>query len=181
MRVIAGYWKGKKLIAPKGDIVKPTTDRAKEALFSILESYFMKNNLSWNELSFLDVFSGSGSIGIEALSRGAKYAAFIDVHPQSLTALKTNLPSVNNIKIIKANALNLPKGHIFDIVFMDPPYNKNLPEKTLVQLMQKNWINSSSLIIIEMDVKEEYSFNGFNTEQVRTYHRNKFVFLKPTN
>ena len=180
MRIIAGSWKGKKLIAPKGEIVKPTTDRAKEALFSILESYLIKNNLSWKELSFLDVFSGSGSIGIEALSRGAKYVSFIDIHPHSITALRTNLPSTTNVKIFKANALNLPKGETFDIVFLDPPYNKNLPLKTLEQLKQKNWIHSESLIIIEMDVKEEYSFNDFNITQVRTYHRNKFVFLTLT-
>jgi len=178
MRIIAGRFKGKSLTAPKGDIVRPTADRPKEALFSILESCLMAGEKSWNDLTFLDVFAGSGSMGIEALSRGAALVTFIEVNPKSLASLRTNLPTEENVKIIRTNALNPPMGVPQDIVFLDPPYAKDFPEKTLRALILKNWLDSNSLVIVEMDAREEYAFQGFEITQVRTYHRNKFVFLR---
>ena len=178
MRIIAGEFKGKNLTAPKGDIVRPTADRPKEALFSILESQLMMTEKSWHELTFLDVFAGSGAIGIEALSRGAKGVTFIEMNPRSLASLRTNLPTLNRTTIIKANALNPPEGTPHDIVFLDPPYAKGFPEKTLQALKNKNWLDEKTLVIVEMDAREQYEFSGFNIEQIRIYHRNKFVFLR---
>ena len=178
MRIIAGSFKGKTLSAPKGDLVRPTADRPKEALFSILESCLLATGKTWSELTFLDVFAGSGSIGIEALSRGASFVTFIEVNPRSLASLRSNLPKEERVKIIKANALNPPEGTPQDIIFLDPPYAKGFPEKTLHALQKKNWMKRDTLIIVEMDEREQYDFLGFELEQERTYHRNKFVFLR---
>ena len=117
-------------------------------------------------------------MGIEALSRGAKAVTFIEMNPRSLGALRTNLPITDGVCVIKANALNPPEGTPQDIVFLDPPYAKGFPEKALQALKGKNWIDDKTLIIVEMDAREQYEFSGFNIEQTRIYHRNKFVFLR---
>tara|TARA_B100000902_G_scaffold396769_1_gene458687 strand:+ start:3729 stop:4247 length:519 start_codon:yes stop_codon:yes gene_type:complete len=121
MRVIAGVAKGRKLAVPSGDFIRPTKDRVKEAIFNSLHSHGLINNRS-----FLDLFSGTGSLGIEALSRGAESVVFVDNHTEAINCITLNVRTLNYgsaSKIEKADALNfLAKEDHFDVVLLDPPY-----------------------------------------------------------
>lgn len=121
MRVIAGVAKGRKLIKPGGDLIRPTKDRVKEAIFNSLHSYGLVDNRT-----FLDLFSGTGSLGIEALSRGAKSVVFVDNNAEAIDCVKSNVDMLNYdsaSKIQKADALSfLEKGEYFDVALLDPPY-----------------------------------------------------------
>ena len=121
MRVISGSAKGRKLVVPSGDHVRPTKDRVKEAIFNSLHSYGLVENRS-----FLDLFSGTGSLGIEALSRGAKSAVFIDHHAEAIDCIILNVEKLNygsTSKILKTDALSfLERDDYFDVALLDPPY-----------------------------------------------------------
>ena len=121
MRVISGSAKGRKLVVPSGDHVRPTKDRVKEAIFNSLHSYGLVENRS-----FLDLFSGTGSLGIEALSRGAKSVVFIDHHAEAIDCIILNVKKLNygsTSKILKTDALSfLERDDYFDVALLDPPY-----------------------------------------------------------
>ena len=121
MRVISGSAKGRKLVVPSGDHVRPTKDRVKEAIFNSLHSYGLVENRS-----FLDLFSGTGSLGIEALSRGAKSVVFIDHHAEAIDCIILNVEKLNygsTSKILKTDALSfLERDDYFDVALLDPPY-----------------------------------------------------------
>lgn len=156
MRVIAGLVKGRKLSAFKGSTIRPTSDRARESLFNILGDKV-------NDSSFLDLFAGSGAIGIEALSRNAKSVIFVENHITSITLIKKNLGKCgfsesNNqhIEIIRTSALLYLEstGKQFDIVFLDPPYKTDLAEKNLDCLSKKNLLKPNGVIILEHHFKK---------------------------
>ena len=121
MRVISGSAKGRKLVVPSGDHVRPTKDRVKEAIFNSLHSYGLVENRS-----FLDLFSGTGSLGIEALSRGAKSVVFVDHHTEAIDCIILNVEKLNygsTSKILKTDALSfLERDDYFDVALLDPPY-----------------------------------------------------------
>jgi 16S rRNA (guanine966-N2)-methyltransferase len=121
MRVISGSAKGRKLVVPSGDHVRPTKDRVKEAIFNSLHSYGLVESRS-----FLDLFSGTGSLGIEALSRGAKSVVFIDHHAEAINCIILNVEKLNygsTSKILKTDALSfLERDDYFDVALLDPPY-----------------------------------------------------------
>ena len=121
MRVISGSAKGRKLVVPSGDHVRPTKDRVKEAIFNSLHSYGLVENRS-----FLDLISGRGSLGIEALSRGAKSVVFIDHHAEAIDCIILNVEKLNygsTSKILKTDALSfLERDDYFDVALLDPPY-----------------------------------------------------------
>ena len=121
MRVISGSAKGRKLVVPSGDHIRPTKDRVKEAIFNSLHSYGLVENRS-----FLDLFSGTGSLGIEALSRGAKSVVFIDHHAEAIDCIILNVEKLNygsTSKILKTDALSfLERDDYFDVALLDTPY-----------------------------------------------------------
>ena len=121
MRVISGSAKGRKLVVPSGEHVRPTKDRVKEAIFNSLHSYGLVENRS-----FLDLFSGTGSLGIEALSRGAKSVVFIDHHAEAIDCIILNVEKLNygsTSKILKTDALSfLERDDYFDVALLDPTY-----------------------------------------------------------
>ena len=177
MRIISGKHKGRVLIAPQKGTC-PTSDRAKEMLFDMLSSLLMKGGKRWEDLKFVDVFSGSGAVGLEAVSRGCK----------SVYLFENNLEAQ---KIIRQNG----KGMIFelfgdalkptssetsvDILFMDPPYGKGLAEQTLPQFLKQGWVNKNTLIIIEEDKANTVEIPlGFILQEKRSAGRNTFYFLK---
>ncbi|MBE6456052.1 MAG: 16S rRNA (guanine(966)-N(2))-methyltransferase RsmD [Alphaproteobacteria bacterium] len=177
MRIISGQYKGKKLIAASENITRPTSDRAKEGLFNVLESYLLKQGKNWMDISFVDVFAGSGAIGIEALSRGAKHCFFFEKNKEALLYLKQNLNcfQVDRYQILN-DALLPPIGQkAIQIYFSDAPYHQNLSEKALNSFLQKGWINSETLIVIEADSNEDLKFPN-NVEIIRklSYGRNQF-------
>lgn len=152
MRVISGKARGKKLISLDGDNTRPTLDRVKEALFSIIQ-------FKVKDAVVLDLFAGTGALGIEALSRGAKEAVFCDKVPDAIKVIKQNVINTNNLD--KANIINKEYQEVlenlskqnkkFDIVFLDPPYKTNLAIESLQKIIMSDLLTEDGSIIIETD------------------------------
>ena len=148
MRVISGSFKGRRLTAPKGLSIRPTPDKVKGAIFNILGDRII-------ESSFLDLFAGTGAVGIEALSRGAKEVVFVDNNTKAINTIKKNL-SIFNIqypifKIVNVDAVEFIKktDHQFDFMFLDPPYKSDLGEKALIEISSFNILKEDGEIIWE--------------------------------
>lgn len=158
MRVIAGLAKGRKLFAPKGMSVRPTSDMVKESLFNIIRDRI-------EGATFLDLFAGSGAIGIEALSRGAGAATFIDSDPTSITVINKNLELTGlspKAKVIRSDAIDfLSKGQFaggpFQLIFLDPPYkiDPDMLNSIFIGLLSKHFFSGGSLIIFEHSLKRD--------------------------
>ena len=180
MRVIAGTAKRLQLKTPEGLNTRPTTDRIKETLFNMISSDLFGS-------TFLDLFSGSGAVGIEALSRGAKKAVFIENNKKALKCLKENLEHTNlyyKAQIIPRDimvGLKLLEGNqTADYIFMDPPYESGLEKKVLEVLSKSSIINSESTIIVEAgnDTSFEYLEElGFSMFKEKRYKTNRHVFI----
>ena len=188
MRVIGGKFKGLKLIPPNDLGIRPTSDRLKEALFSILES--KKYNINIHNSSVIDICSGTGALGIEALSRGAKEVCFIDKDIKSIRIIQKNTSKLNInhedkifIKIIKDEVTKaLQKiDSIYDIVLIDPPYNTNIINETLQDLKNYNLIKTHSYIFAESSNAEIFDFNGYELLDTKKYGKSKLTILKLIN
>lgn len=188
MRVIGGKFKGLKLMPPNDLGIRPTSDRLKEALFSILES--KKYNINIHNSSVIDICSGTGALGIEALSRGAKEVCFIDKDIKSIRIIQKNTSKLNInhedkifIKIIKDEVTKaLQKiDSIYDIVLIDPPYNTNIINETLKDLKNYNLIKTHSYIFAESSNAEIFDFNGYEILDTKKYGKSKLTILKLIN
>ena len=182
MRVIAGIARSIPLVAPQGRDTRPTTDRIKETLFNILQ-----NDLA--DARVLDIFAGSGALGIEALSRGAGSAVFIDNSRQAADCITSNLKKTrlfDKATVLQTEALSgierlKSKGEVFDLVFMDPPYGLKLWLPVLCALKDSPIINGDTKIIIEDRLTEDFEDilpYGFEIIREKRYKNQKHVFLK---
>ena len=180
MRVIAGTARSLKLSAPKGTDVRPTTDRIKETLFNILSPMIY-------DTRFLDLFCGSGGIGIEALSRGAAHCVFVDNSQVSIECTKANLEHTklaDRARIIRGEADGVIRrlaDEPFDMVFMDPPYGKLLEKKVLEQMAVYDILAEDGTVIVEADAETEFDYLeglGFEAYRVKSYGSNKHVFIR---
>ena len=185
MRVIAGKARRLQLVTPEGFDTRPTTDKTKETLFNILNPYLADSD-------FLDLFSGSGAIGIEALSRGAKYAAFVEDNRAALDCIKANLRTtklVEEAEVLANNALDAirileVKGKVFDIIFMDPPYNKLLEKDVLLALQDSNIIYCDTIIVVEASLDTNFDYledTKFRIYKRKEYKSNQHVFIELKN
>ncbi len=146
MRIISGTLRGKKLLTPKDEQIRPTADRAREAVYSIIISKLQK---PFDELNVLDIFSGTGAFGLESASRGAKTVTFVDID-LTLTQKNATLCNFKNLFYIKKDARFLPPAkQPFDIIFLDAPYNRDLTEPTIKNLLQQNYLHPTTLLIAE--------------------------------
>jgi 16S rRNA (guanine966-N2)-methyltransferase len=140
-RIIAGIHRGRRLAVPGGKAVRPTTDRMRERVFSILSHHRYPDMVG---ARVADLFAGTGALGLEALSRGAGHTTFVEKSPNSVTCLHTNIEALNvtdQTDIIQTSARNLPAVDApYDFIFMDPPYHKGLVEPTLTSLISAGWI-----------------------------------------
>lgn len=179
MRVISGSARGLKLKAPEGLSTRPTTDRNKESLFNILAPDLY-------ECRFLDLFSGSGAIGIEALSRGAKCAVMVDSDAKSIKVIKANVEAARvseRAEIITADVCTAIRrlgsiGRKFDIVFMDPPYSKGLVEKALEAIVEMGLLDEDGYIVAEQASEEPpLEINGLSVYRIKDYRATKMSFL----
>ncbi len=186
MRVISGTARGRRLASFKGERIRPTADRVKEALFNIITSNF--GDLDGKLV--LDLFSGTGNLGIEALSRGAEKAVFVDENPKSVSILKKNIdicgfadrseivisPVEHGIKLLSR------KGKRFDLVFMDPPYEKGLIEKTLNEIISDGILDDNALVIAEHSLRERPSeeYDGLTLTDRRKYGDTEISFYSFT-
>ena len=178
MRIIGGQYRGKKLFSPDSDKVRPTSDRAREALFNILSSR-LENPLS--EYSMLDVFAGTGAFALEALSRGAKEVCMIDIDTKSLlknTALFAS--EKNKINVIRSDVAHLsPAQRQYDILFMDAPYNKGLSEIALKNLADKQWLKKGALCMVEVEKTEQIEIPScYQVQNERIYGLAKVIFMQ---
>ena len=184
MRVIAGTARSIPLKAPEGMDTRPTTDRIKETLFNILQ-------FDLQGAVFIDLFAGSGSIGIEALSRGAKSAVFVDNRKASIDVIEANVRKCgfyDRARIVRTDAENVnvyfPKDLSEDdrlIIFMDPPYNMGLELKALKQLMLSGRLGMDTLIIVEESLEAELKGLdelGLEITRVKEYKNQKHLFIK---
>ncbi len=180
MRIIGGNFRGKKLLSPLDNKTRPTSDKTREALFNILDNYLLKKGKKWESISFLDVFAGTGAVGIEALSRGARKAFFIENHPPALLCLKSNTKPFNNAFILAVNAEVPPfHTHPMDIIFMDAPYARQLWEKSLTALLNAGWVDAKTFIIIEVERHEDILLPPcFTLTDDRQYGRNRLLFCE---
>ncbi len=152
MRIIAGRFKGKKLATLKTDEIRPTSDRLRESIFNILASKF---NNDFSHLRVLDLFAGTGALGIEAISRGAQSVVFVDDGVEARSLLRQNIENfaiAGEAKLLKRSAINLGKNEKFapfNLIFLDPPYGKGLSEKALLCASENGWLEKTATIILE--------------------------------
>ena len=182
MRVIAGEARRLTLKSVPGFDTRPTVDRIKETVFNILNPYIPGS-------AFLDLFSGSGGIGIEALSRGARISVFVETSSNAVKCIEENLAFTklaDRAIVLKKTAVSAIhelslKNHHFDIVYMDPPYAKGLEEETLRALEESGIIDEDTLIVIEADKRNTLPFleeMPFSIIREKEYKNNKHYFLK---
>ncbi|MBR1605634.1 MAG: 16S rRNA (guanine(966)-N(2))-methyltransferase RsmD [Alphaproteobacteria bacterium] len=177
MRIIGGQYRGKKLFSPDSDKVRPTSDRAREALFNILYSQ-LEN--PWNEYTLLDVFAGTGAFALEAISRGVKQVGVIDMDTTTINKNIALFPQEKTkIKVIKANIQKLPAAsRAYDILFMDAPYNKGLSEIALQQLHDNGWLKKGALCLVEVEKNEQLAIPPcYSLQNERHYGLAKVLFL----
>ena len=182
MRVIAGSRRHLILKTVPGMAVRPTQDRTKETLFNIINPYLA-------DCRFLDLFSGSGGIGIEALSRGAKDVVLVEQSADSLACIKENLNTTRfteearllSMDVFKAIPLLAAEGKPFDIIFMDPPYDNGLEKQVLEQICDSCLVNEDTLIIVEASLQTDFSYLdnlGLEMYLEKRYKNNRHVFIQ---
>lgn len=175
MRIISGQYKGRIISPPRNFKARPTTDRAKESLFNILS-----NTIDFDEVSVLDLFSGTGSIGFEFASRGAKYVELVELNFKHYKHLKdtSRMMEIDNVKVIRADFFHYirKKKNSFDIVFADPPFDMKNFETVPELILSSSLISENGLFIIEHSKSFNFrSLDGF-TEQ-RNYGGVNFSFF----
>lgn len=184
MRVIGGSLKGRRLSTIKTDgnmsTLRPTTDRIKESLFNIL--FGGKFDIKIEHTRVLDIFAGTGALGVEAISRGAKTCTFIEKNKACVQTLKANIDLCSiedktKITICDATKIPLNSDQPYDLVFLDPPYRKSLGEVAIKSALDSNWISKSALIILE-EGEQKNSLEGFRLEDIRRYSDTILHFFK---
>jgi 16S rRNA (guanine966-N2)-methyltransferase len=185
MRIVAGTFRGRSLVAPKGHSTRPTADRTRQALFNVLE------HAPWapgfQSVRVIDLFAGSGALGFEALSRGAAFALFVETDDGARGAIRTNAETLalfGKTRVHRRDATDLgPKpagdGAPFDIAFLDPPYGKGLGELALAGLAAGGWLAPGALAVLERGADEAAPVTpGFERLDERTWGAARVWFLK---
>ncbi|MEC3949662.1 16S rRNA (guanine(966)-N(2))-methyltransferase RsmD [Sphingobium sp. HWE2-09] len=176
MRIISGQWRGRPLSAPKGEATRPTADRTREALFSMLLSCIG----SFEGLAVGDFFAGSGALGFEALSRGAASCLFVEQDKPALDAIRANgerlgiRPDIRAASVLTLGVAAKP----LDLIFMDPPYGTGAGQVALDKLGRLGWTNSGSWISIETDRREDVAVKGFAIDTVRDVGKARITLLR---
>jgi 16S rRNA (guanine966-N2)-methyltransferase len=164
MRIVAGAWRGRRLVAPAGDATRPTADRARQALFDVLTHAPFAGRAVLHDARVLDAFAGTGALGLEALSRGAAEAAFIEQDRAALAALRANIATCRaeaRARVIVADALSPPPAAApAGLVFLDPPYGKGLVPRAVTALGNAGWIAPGALVVAELGAEEEVPVLG---------------------
>lgn len=176
MRIIAGQWRGRIIEAPRGDTTRPTADRTREALFSMLTSRLG----SFEGLTVADMFAGSGALGFEALSRGAASCIFVEQDRMALDALRANAARLGVRTDIRAtSALSLgPAPAPLDLILMDPPYGTGAGAVALDKLNRQGWVGSGTWISIETAKGEPIEVAGFAIDADRTHGKARLTLLR---
>jgi 16S rRNA (guanine966-N2)-methyltransferase len=184
MRIVGGRYRGRRLLAPVGATVRPTSDRAREALFNILShGHFAADRIPFAGTAVLDAFAGTGALGLEALSRGAAEAVFIEKDPEAVAVLRRNVAFLGesaNAEIVPGDATRPPRARLAHVLaFIDPPYRSGLAAPALEALDRAGWFAPDALVIIELAVREGFAPPaGFMPLDERVYGAARLVFLR---
>ena len=181
MRIISGRARGTKLYTLEGDTTRPTLDRVKESIFNIIQNRI-------KDSTFLDLFAGSGAMGLEAASRGAKKAILCDKNKNAMQIIKRNIEKTHleqNVQTYLDDYENVLKTKIkekLDIIYIDPPYNSNFAINSIKIILEKNLVTKDSIIMIETDRKNEIEEELKNIEieivDERKYGKAEIIFLR---
>jgi 16S rRNA (guanine966-N2)-methyltransferase len=182
MRIVGGKFRGRALAAPKSRAIRPTADRLREALFNILAHAYGDPA---SGARVLDLFAGTGALGLEALSRGAAFALFVDDGAEARAILRQNVEALGvaaAARIFRRDATRLGAAHPvepFSLVFLDPPYGKGLAEKALVSARKGGWLTDDALIVLEESVDAAFKPPaGFEELERRAYDDTELVILR---
>lgn len=184
MRIIAGTARSMPLKTIEGTDTRPTTDRIKETLFNIIQ-------MDVPGAVFLDLFAGSGSIGLEAVSRGAEKAVFVENNRRAAACIQDNINFTKfnsrcDLKCMDFMAAlrTMERRYVFDIIFMDPPYGKGLAKEALDYLRDSSILTEDTMIIVEESLEydpDELSGNGFEVFRIKAYKSNQHIFIRRRN
>ena len=187
MRIVAGSLKGRSIVAPEGQGTRPTSDRARQAIFNVLE------HAAWSEplegMRVIDLYAGSGALGFEAISRGAAFGLFVETDDEARGAIRENADAwglMGRTRVHRRDATDLgarpgPIAEAFDLAFLDPPYGKGLGEQTLVKLLEGLWLKPGALVVFERGSDEpEIDTPGYERLDARDYGAARVLFLRVT-
>lgn len=177
MRIIAGEWRGRQIEAPPGDATRPTGDRVRETLFSMLASRLG----SFEDLRVADLFAGSGALGLEALSRGAASVAFVESDAGATAAIRRNaerLGAVERVRIIAGSALALSRSEPFDLIFADPPYGSGSGTAAVHSIIKAGWLDQGGWLSVETARGEEVDPADLALDIARDVGRSRLTLLR---
>ena len=182
MRIIGGEMRGRNLIAPTGPEVRPTSDRLREAIFNVLAHAYED---ACDGARVLDLFAGTGALGIEALSRGAKFTLFVDDTTEGRALVRGNVDALGLggvSRIFRRDATKMgpmPPQEPYTLAFLDPPYGKRLAEPCLLSLRDGGWLASDALCVVEESTEAAFEApDGFDELERRVYGGTQVVFLR---
>jgi len=178
MRVVAGKFRGARLFALKGNSTRPTTDLVKESLFNVIQGYFPCENV-------LDLFAGSGALGFEALSRGAEHCVFVENNRAAIDVIRKNAAhlklATSNFEIKQQDFAVYIKSlkEKFDVIFLDPPYNKDYLSKAVFAIQENKILADGGILVVESEIGgEEINFAGFEVVKEKQYGRVQISILR---
>ena len=178
MRIIAGEWRGRKLVAPSGELTRPTADRTRETLFSMLTSRLG----SFEGLSVLDLFAGSGALGLEALSRGAASCLFVEQESPAIKAIRSNIDALDartRSTVQQASVMSLgPAKKPHDVILLDPPYDTGAGQVALDRMLRLGWIGAATWMALETGSREDIAIKGLQIDTERKVGKAKLTFLR---
>lgn len=185
MRIVSGGLRGRNLITPEGQGTRPTSDRARQAVFNILEHAAWAPELRGARI--MDLFAGSGALGFEAISRGAAFCLFVETDETARGAIRENIDALGLFgatRIHRRDATDLglrpaSAGEPFDLAFLDPPYRQGLAERALAGLAEGGWLKPDALVVVERGVDEaDLSAPGYAGLDTRDYGAARISFLR---
>jgi 16S rRNA (guanine966-N2)-methyltransferase len=184
LRIIAGKHRGRPISRPPAMITRPTMDRVRESIFNMLAHADLEGKIDYlQDAVVLDAFAGSGALGLEALSRGAKFIYFFDKNTRALATVRENVWSLGEAeatKIMKADATKPPNApQAMHLILLDPPFGKNLTALCLPPLLKGGWIDQNTLIVAEIATKEELKLpDSFSIIKEKVYGTTQMFFIK---
>ena len=185
MRIVSGDFRGKALIAPPGGATRPTSDRARQAIFNILEHAAWSDGV--RDRRVIDLFAGSGALGFEALSRGASFCLFVETDEAARGAIRDNVDAMHlfgRTRVHRRSAVDLgvrpgADGPAFDLAFLDPPYAKGLGEQALERLAAGGWLADGAIVVFERGSTEPpFEAPGYEVLDARDYGAARVHFLR---
>ena len=175
MRIIAGQWRGRLLEAPPGSATRPTADRVRETLFSMLASRLG----TFEDLRVADLFAGSGALGFEAISRGAAQATFVENDAKAAAIIRRNAEKLSaSMQILASSALALPRAGPFDLVFADPPYASGSGTAAVRSVLDAGWLASGGWMSVETSRKDSIDVGSLLIDATRDVGRARLTLLR---